>query len=174
MERPFLEIRLHRAKPPQLFRCDILHREKNYVVLRYISDCPLKITTCTFKKGSITIAHYWKDRNYVLWEFLEPHAGLKGYLFHICKNVEIGNDYVSYEDLELDIWFDPSGSATVLDEEELNDCALRGLFQSDEVSFIVNQKDWIISNFKSIIHTIWKKGDSQHPHEKNTDRSYSA
>ena len=159
MDSAFREIRLHRAKSPQEFLCDLLYREKNYVVIRYISPHPAKITTFRLKKGSITIDHYWEDKNYVLWKLLDPKDGLLGYLFHICKNMEVGEDYVRYEDLELDIWFDTSGNATVLDQDELDDYGHRGLFRPEEISCIMQIKDEVIADFLSIIRTIWKEED---------------
>jgi len=107
----------------------------------------------------ITIAHYWKNRNYILWEFKEPDGSLKGYLFHICKNVDIGKNYVTYEDLELDIWFSPDGNATVLDQDEVNNCFNKGLIYPDEISLIEEQKEEVLTNFKSIIKGVWSEKD---------------
>lgn len=115
MEIPFREIRLHRDKPPQKFMYSLLYQEKNYVVLSYISTCPYNLNSIHIKKGSTTIAHYWKGRNYIVWKIKDPDMTLKGYIFHICKNTEIGRNYVSYEDLELDIWFYPEVNAVLLD-----------------------------------------------------------
>ena len=140
MKRPFKEIRLHKDKPPQEFLCDLLHQEKEYLVLRYVSSQSVRINGIHIREGTITIAHYWKKRNYVLWKFKDPEDGLRGYLFHICNSIEIGKNYVEYEDLELDIWCDPDGNVTVLDQDEVNDCFKRGLLDTVELSLIEYQK----------------------------------
>ena len=92
MKKSFKEIRLHRGKPPQEFLCHLLHQEKDYLVLRYVNPSSAKINDIHIKKGSITIAHYWKHRNYILWKMKEPDGELKGYLFHISKNTDIGDN----------------------------------------------------------------------------------
>jgi len=157
MERSFKEIRLHRGKPPQEFLCHLLHQEKDYIVLRYVNPSSAKINDIHIKIGSTTIAHYWKHRNYILWKMKEPHGELKGYLFHICKNTEIGNNHVTYEDLELDIWFDPDGNATVLDQDDVDDCFTRGLIDFEEISLINVQKEEILTNFETIIEGVWSE-----------------
>ena len=157
MERSFREIRLHRDKSPQEFLCHLIHKEKDYVVLRYLSPRPATIDDIQIEKGSTTIAHYWQTRNYVLWKFKDPDKGLKGYLFHICTNIEIGENYVKYEDLELDIWCDPDGNATILDQHEVNDSFKRGLISSEEISLIEDQKKEIVNNFQHILKCLWSE-----------------
>ena len=62
---------------------------------------------------------------------------------------------VTYEDLELDIWFDPDGTGIILDQDEVNDCCARGLIDSHEHALIDEQKSHILTNFKNIIQSIW-------------------
>ena len=157
MKRSFKEIRLHKDKAPQEFLCELLHRERNYVVLRYISSSPAKINGIQIEKGSTTIAHYWKDRHYILWKFKNPADILTGYLFHICNNIEIDEDYVIYEDLELDVWFDIKGNSIVLDQAEVNDCFKRGLLNALEFSLIEQQKKEIIEGFQHILKNVWSE-----------------
>lgn len=157
MGRSFKEIRLHRGKPPQEFLCHLLHREKDYLVLRYVNLNSAKINDIHIKKGSITIAHYWKHRNYILWKIMEPNGELNGYLFHICKHTDISNNHVTYEDLELDIWFNPDGNETILDQDDVDDCFAKGLINSEEISLINVQKEKILTNFKTIIEGAWSE-----------------
>jgi len=71
MGKSFREIRLHKDKSPQEFSCHLIHREKDYVVLRYVSPRQAIIDDTQIEKGSTTIAHYWQNRNYVLWKNYE-------------------------------------------------------------------------------------------------------
>ena len=155
MKRNFREIRLHSDKPPQEFLCDLLHQGDKQVVLRYISSNVYTVGTITVEKGTVTIAHYWEDRNYILWIFKKPDASLIGYLFHIARDVEIGVDYVRYVDLELDIWFSPDGNPTVLDEDEVKDYYNRGIFDDRTLSLIEAQKMEILKNFRTILGDVW-------------------
>ena len=155
MENPFKEIRLHKDKPTQEFSCQLLHRENDSVVLYYQVQSPARIKDIKIEKGSSTIAHYWTNRNYVLWKFKGVDHRLLGYLFHVCNKPEIGSTFVRYEDLELDIWFDPAGTAIVLDQDEVNDCCRRGLIDSRELALIEQQKRHILKNVTTIIQSIW-------------------
>lgn len=155
MERSFQEIRLHKAKPPQLFECDLLHEENGYLVLRYIVSDVYTIDGTTLEKGTVTIAHYWEDRNYILWIFTKPDDAPIGYLFHIARDIEIGADFVRYVDLELDIWFSPDGNATVLDEDEVKDYYNEGIFDDRTIALIEGQKTYILNNFRAIIKDVW-------------------
>jgi hypothetical protein len=155
MKRKFRELRLHSDKPPQEFLCDLLHHEEKYAVLRYRSAEPYAFGPAVIEKGSITIAHYWEERNYILWFFKKPDDSPTGYLFHVVRDVEIGADYVRYVDLELDIWFSPGGSPTVLDEDEVKDYYDKGIFDDRTLSLIEGQKKAILKNFRSIIKDVW-------------------
>ena len=155
MKRTFREIRLHSHKPPQEFLCDLLHLEEKYAVLRYRSAAPYAFGPVVIEKGSVTIAHYWEDRNYILWFFKKPDTSLTGYLFHVVRDVEIGEECVRYVDLELDIWFSPDGNATVLDEDEVKDYYNKGIFDDQTIALIEGQKAAILENFRTIIKDVW-------------------
>ena len=155
MQTIFREIRLHTSKPPQEFLCDLLHHEDKYAVLGYLSPGSYTVGATTIEKGSITIAHYWSDRNYILWIFKKPDVSIIGHLFHIARDVEIGEDYVRYVDLELDIWFSPDGNATVLDEDEVKDYYNKGIFDDQTIALIEEQKAAILENFRTIIKDVW-------------------
>jgi predicted RNA-binding protein associated with RNAse of E/G family len=155
MKRTFREIRLHSHKPPQEFLCDLLHQEEKFAVLRYRSAAPYAFGPVVIEKGTVTIAHYWEDRNYILWFFKKPDTSLTGYLFHVVRDVEIGEEFVRYVDLELDIWFSPDGNATVLDEDEVKDYYNKGIFDDQTIALIEGQKAAILENFHTIIKDVW-------------------
>jgi hypothetical protein len=155
MQKVFREIRLHSDKPPQEFLCDLLHQGKKFVLLRYCSPEPYAFGPVIIDRGTVTTAHYWKDRNYVLWIFKRPDASLIGYLFHIARDVEIGEDYVRYVDLELDIWLSPDGCPTMLDEDEVKDYYNKGVFDDRTLALIEGQKMEILKNFNTIIKDAW-------------------
>jgi hypothetical protein len=151
----FREIRLHSDKPPQEFSCDLLHHQEKYAVLRYVTPGSNTVGATTIEKGTVTIAHYWEERNYILWIFKKPDASIIGYLFHIARDVEIGEDSVRYVDLELDIWFSPDGTPTVLDEDEVKDYHKKGIFDDRTIALIEEQKMEILKNFRTIIKDVW-------------------
>jgi predicted RNA-binding protein associated with RNAse of E/G family len=147
------EIKIHKNKETQIFRCQVIHRQKNHIVLFYKSQEDRKIKNITIKKGSFTIAYYWTARGYVLWKLFDEKKQPIGALFHVCKNVSISDSAVTYLDLIVDIWISPDGLIKVLDEDELEECKNSGLITQDEMDWIENQKKFILKNHSKIIRS---------------------
>lgn len=150
------EVKVHKNKETQRFRCQVLHREKSYIILQYKSATEGKIDDIIIDKGSSTIAHYWKDRSFVLWRIFDAKEILIGTLFHICSNMDISNNRVTYLDLIVDVWIAADGTIRVLDEDELEECKRARLLTRDEVDWIDKQKRIILKNYKQIISEVMK------------------
>jgi len=147
----FLEIKRHKNKPEQRFACELLHRESGYAVLRYSSNEPGLIADIRIPSGSTTIAHYWHNRSYVAWRMYDSNAYLLGTLFHICSNVCIHDDHLSYDDLLLDIWITPDSNLRVLDENELKTCIDAGFVSDGEQKHIQKARHTILAHYNKII-----------------------
>jgi len=150
----FLEIKRHKNKPEQHFNCELLHREFGYAVLRYSSNKPGLIADIRIPPGSTTIAHYWQLRPYVAWRMFDSNACLLGTLFHICSNVRIHDDRLSYDDLLLDIWIAPNNKVRVLDLDELKLCIDKGLINDAELRNIREAQQGILLHHPEIISTL--------------------
>ena len=147
----FLEIKLHRNKPTQRFRCTLLQREPGCAVLLYVADGPGQIADILIAEGSRTIAHYREDLPYVAWRMFDAGEKLIGTLFHVCANVSIQVDRLVYEDLLLDIWVAPDGSLRILDQDELHACAEAGLVNARELDYIRSARLRIVEGCNDII-----------------------
>jgi predicted RNA-binding protein associated with RNAse of E/G family len=157
MSTPFKEIRLHKNKAPQEFLCSLLFRTHDYLVLAFQSHTSSRVNGRLIEKGSTTTAHYWSNRNYTLWKFIDSGHNLIGYLFYICTDVVFGKSSLTYMDLELDIWIDPDGRVSILDQEEVNACLEKGLINAREHSLIEKEKNNIVLNFKDILQNTWNE-----------------
>ena len=151
------EIKRHLNKPDEMYECELMGREEGYVGIRYVSEGSGRIGEITIEAGSVTLAHYWEDRGYVLWDIRGPDGALIGYCFHICKDVEMGEDFVCYLDLLLDLWFGPDGEMTVLDEDEVQTCYEQGRIGDDEVAWIEKQKELVRQDFEGIVLEVRKR-----------------
>lgn len=101
------------------FDCRLLHRDGEYLVLCYLSDRPYVVAGAALPEGSLTIGHYWRARDYIVWQMYSPRAELQGYYIHICRNVTFGKNSVEWEDMVVDVWVGANGKSLVLDEDEL-------------------------------------------------------
>ena len=146
-----LEVKRHLNKPDESYLCDLLRRSSHYVVLKYVSDRPGRVGGVMFEVGSITYAFYRTGAGYVLWRMFGRDNKLKGHLFHICRDLKVAEDRVEYQDLLLDLWFDADGRLTILDRDEVEDCAANGVIGEQDLTWIARQEQKIIENWRKII-----------------------
>jgi predicted RNA-binding protein associated with RNAse of E/G family len=103
------------------YRCEPLVLEVDRrAVLRYVMDREWVIgeTGIVLRPGQITVAHYWKDRPYNVYHWIDG-ARTIAYYCNIASDTIIGDTVVGYTDLVVDVLLRPSGETLVLDEEEL-------------------------------------------------------
>ena len=146
-----LEIKRHLNKPDETYLCDRIKWGSNYVVLKYINEKAGRVGSVTFDIGSTTYAYYRNGGGYVPWKMCGPDGQLKGYLFHICKDLKVKNDRVEYLDLLLDLWIDVTGKLTVLDRDEVAACAAEGVIGQKDLAWIDSQEHEINKNMGKII-----------------------
>ena len=146
-----LELKRHLNKADETYQCDLLRRGRNYIIVKYVSERPGRVGSVTFDAGSTTYAYYRIGMGYVIWKMLDPDDRLKGYLFHICRDLLLENDKIEYLDLLLDVWIDPAGQITILDRDEVEDCADKGVIGEKELMWIERQEQEIVENWRQII-----------------------
>ena len=147
----FIEIRKHLNKPDESYHCDLLKRGSDYIILSYVSDRSGQVGSVTIDTGSTTYAYYRNGMGYVLWKMVTPDRALNGYLFHICRDLRVGEDEVEYLDLLLDVWIDAEGQLKILDRDEVEECKDQGKIGGDELTWIARQEQEITQNWKQII-----------------------
>jgi len=103
------------------YRCERLSLDVDRrAVLRYVMDREWVIgdTGLVLRPGQITVAHYWNDRPYNVYHWLDSTRTI-AYYCNVASDTMIREDVVSYTDLVVDVLLRPSGETIVLDEEEL-------------------------------------------------------
>lgn len=103
------------------FTCEALRVEPGRrAVVRFVSPAERRLggTDLVLPAGTVTIGHFWSDRSYSLYAF-RVGGSPAGYYCSIVDAVAIAADAVEYLDLVVDVFIDPGGGATVLDEDEL-------------------------------------------------------
>lgn len=146
-----LEIKRHLNKPDEHYLCTLLQSGEDHMVLKYVSEKPARLGDAVFKPGSTTYAYYKTGAGFVPWKMIGPDGRLRGYLFHICRDLRVNRDDVEYLDLLLDIWISPEGSITVLDRDELEACSAQGLLNEKDLAWIDHHEKEIKKSWKEII-----------------------
>jgi predicted RNA-binding protein associated with RNAse of E/G family len=89
-------------------------------VVRYVSgeDRAIEGTDLVLKKGTVTIGHFWADRPYGVYHWLEGTRTIAFYV-NVATDTTIEDSTVAYIDLVIDVLLRPGGAIEILDEEEL-------------------------------------------------------
>ena len=146
-----LELKRHLNKPEESYLCDLIRRGSDYIIVKYVSDRSGRVGSVNFNAGSKTYAYYKIGMGYVIWKMFNSDTRLEGYLFHICQDIHVEEDKVKYLDLLLDVWIDAEGQITILDRDEVEECALKGVIGESELKWIAQQEQEIIENWKQIV-----------------------
>ena len=147
----FREVKRHLDKPDAVFACDPIVHTGDCVVLRYVNVRPGRVGDTAIRTGSVTYGYYRQGAGYVLWKMCDPEGRLLGHLFHICRNLEVGDRCVDYVDLLLDLWYDPEGRLTVLDRDELESCERRNIVSGRDMKWIARHEREIVAGAEGIL-----------------------
>ena len=109
------------------YRGTILKRDSNQIMLEARFRSPdLPFMGTVLRERDRFIETYYTDRWYNIFEIHDREDDhLKGWYCNITRPAILeSEDRLSYEDLALDLWVDPDGTQTVLDEDEFAELEL--------------------------------------------------
>lgn len=157
----FCELKRHLNKPDEEYRCDLVTRGADWVVLAYVSRRPWQVAGTHLPAGSQTLAFYQTGIERVLWRMYAPSGELKGHLFHVCRDVRVGENEVSYLDLLLDIWINADGATHVLDRDEVAACRKAGKLSAADLQIIATEEKRIASHWPKFVRELEGKISDQ-------------
>ena len=103
------------------YACEpLVVEEGRRAVVRYVAeeDRPLAGTDLVLRKGTVTVGHFWTDRPYNVYHWLDGGRTVALYI-SIATDTTIDTTAIGYRDLVVDVLIRPSGALEILDEEEL-------------------------------------------------------
>lgn len=103
------------------YACETLALEAGRrAVVRYVSeqDRPIEGTDLVLRKGTVTVGHFWTDRPYNVYHWLDRGRTVALYV-NIATDTTIEPGTIAYRDLVVDVLIRPSGAIEILDEDEL-------------------------------------------------------
>jgi predicted RNA-binding protein associated with RNAse of E/G family len=89
-------------------------------VVRYVTEREraLEGTDLVLREGTVTIGHFWTDRPYNVYHWLDGGRTIALYV-SIATDTTIEPAAIAYRDLVVDVLVRPSGAIEILDEDEL-------------------------------------------------------
>jgi uncharacterized protein len=103
------------------YACETLVLEPGRrALVRYVSeqDRAIEGTDIVLRKGTVTVGHFWTDRPYNVYHWLEGGRTI-GLYVNIAVDTTIDAIAIEYRDLVVDVLIRPSGAIEILDEDEL-------------------------------------------------------
>jgi predicted RNA-binding protein associated with RNAse of E/G family len=77
--------------------------------------------------GTVSVGHFWTDRPYNVYHWLDRAGQTLGYYFNICDETRITAGTIEWRDLIIDVLAIPGVRLDVLDEHELPDALPPGI-----------------------------------------------
>lgn len=112
-----IEMKLRLSGKTEVYRCELLHYEPGFGILRYLIDREYDINGFRLAPGDETVAFYWENRPYTLYLW-RTRTGGNAYYFNIADQVALSPRKFVWRDLTVDVLVDERG-AQLLDEDEL-------------------------------------------------------
>jgi predicted RNA-binding protein associated with RNAse of E/G family len=144
---PFTEIKRRLDGSVARFQCSLVLRDGDHVVLRYdFTGKGGEVAGVKLPSGTVTYAYYWCDRPYNVYHWLLPDHTTAGYYFNLADQTVMGDDFVDWQDLTVDILITPDGRCQVLDEDELPadlDPALRAKLEGGKGEIVRNSEQLV-------------------------------
>jgi predicted RNA-binding protein associated with RNAse of E/G family len=114
-----LEIKRTLAGVEKRFDCKLLGKSGTHAVVLWIAPAAMQVHGVELPAGTVSFGHFWTDRNYNVYHWLDPSGRTLGYYFNIADETRIEPGEISWRDLALDVLVTPGGRFEVLDEHEL-------------------------------------------------------
>ena len=144
------EVKRHVDGRTERFRCELLLRRRHVAVLRFDHERERSAGGFLFPSGSRSFGFFWPRRNYLLYRMTGADGQLIAHRYDIVEDVRLGEQELSYTDLLLDAWVDPSGRLRFEDEEELADQRRRGVISSLQLTRIDRARDVLVRRHRLI------------------------
>ena len=116
---PIVEIKRRLDGTEVRFACDAaLVDPGRRAVLVYVLQRGWQVRGVTLRAGMRTFAHFWMDRPFNVYHWLEGDRTV-GHYFNVGECAEITTEHVVWDDYALDVLVTADGATRVLDQEEL-------------------------------------------------------
>ena len=116
---PITEIKRTLAGAEKRFACRLIARDDRSAVVLWVAPEAMGVHGFDLPAGTISFGHFWTDRPYNVYQWLDPGGRILGYYFNIAGETRIGAEVIDWQDLVVDVLATPDGGLQVLDQDEL-------------------------------------------------------
>ena len=116
---PIVEVKRTLAGGEKRFQCRLLVASAGHAVVLWVSKDPMHVHGVDLPAGTVSFGHFWADRPYNVYHWLDPARRTLGFYFNVCDSTRIQPDVLEWRDLVIDVLATPGAPARVLDEDEL-------------------------------------------------------
>jgi hypothetical protein len=103
------------------FDCRLLtmSADRHHAAVLWVAPAAMHVHGVDLPAGTVSVGHFWTDRPYNVYHWLDPAGETLGYYFNICDQTHIEAERIEWRDLTVDVLALPGGRLDVLDEHEL-------------------------------------------------------
>jgi hypothetical protein len=103
------------------FDCRLLAAaaDGRHAAVLWIAPAPMHVHGVDLPAGTVSVGHFWTDRHYNVYHWLDDARRTLGFYFNICDQTRIGAGTIEWRDLTVDVLALPDGRLDVVDEHEL-------------------------------------------------------
>jgi len=116
---PVLEIKRTLDGREKRFQCQLIAGDRQEAVLLFVAPEAMHVHGIDLPTGTVTFGHFWTDRFYNVYHWLDGRGGTIGFYFNLSDSTVIQRERLEWRDLTLDVLATPAGRLDVLDEHEL-------------------------------------------------------
>jgi predicted RNA-binding protein associated with RNAse of E/G family len=114
-----VEVKETLAGVAKRFECQLLARTMNHVAVLWIAPTSMHVHGVELPAGTVSVGHFWSNRNYNVYHWLSSDMSTIGYYFNISDRTSWTDARLAWRDLTVDVLATPAGRLDVLDEDEL-------------------------------------------------------
>jgi Protein of unknown function (DUF402) len=116
---PVIEIKRTLDGRETRFPCRLIAGDQRHAVLLFVAPAAMHVHGIDLPAGTVTFGHFWADRFYNVYHWLDARGGTIGFYFNLSDSTVIGDGRLEWRDLTIDVLATPAGRLDVLDEDEL-------------------------------------------------------
>lgn len=90
-----------------------------HAAVLWVAPAAMHVHGVDLPAGTVSVGHFWADRHYNVYHWLDEARRTLGYYFNISDQTLIGAGTIEWRDLTVDVLALPGGRLDVLDEHEL-------------------------------------------------------